>query len=422
MRIGRLCFFLILTGNFCQAQGAFPCINKVYKDNIKSFTLYVAPVPTSDPIMPLGSTACFRFSFDELGTDFHNYYYTVQLCNADWTLADLPSSEYLTGFQDQQLFNYKSSFNTLQPYVHYADSFPRPDFQMKKSGNYLLRIYADNDPSQVVATARFMLYDAKVEIQSTIHQPLDMNWNDSHQQLDCSVLFHGFSVSNPWDDVKLVMMQNFRWDGAVTLKPLFVKNEELDYHYNKENIFSGGKEYRSFDTRELRYKGFHVYDIREPDNALTEVTLYADQPKVYQKYTFETDINGKRVIDRAQSTDPELEADYCYVNFFLPVTSPFSGGRLYVYGQLSNWDTLADCRMKYDEKLRGYECWTLLKQGFYNYQYVFVDDQLKTADPSVVEGDSWETENDYDILVYYHAPGDRYDQLIGFKRTNSLRP
>ena len=163
-------------------------------------------------------------------------------------------------------------------------------------------------------------------------------------------------------------------------------------------------------------------EVAPPDNALTEVTLYADQPKVYQKYTFETDINGKRVIDRAQSTDPELEADYCYVNFFLPVTSPFSGGRLYVYGQLSNWDTLADCRMKYDEKLRGYECWTLLKQGFYNYQYVFVDDQLKTADPSVVEGDSWETENDYDILVYYHAPGDRYDQLIGFKRTNSLRP
>lgn len=412
---------LFLLPQFSFSQSLIQYTNKIYNGNIRTFQITVPPLYTSNPVIILGGQNYFRFSFDDLEGGNKNYYYTVELCNADWSHADVDPFEYIDGFSEQQIYDYKNSFNTDQVFTHYTDSFPRKDFNLKLSGNYLLKIYLDNDPTKIVITQRFLIYEPKLSITSRIHQPVDLNINETSHEVDCTVKTTGTTISNPWDDVKLTIMQNFRWDNTISLKPLFVKNDELDYNYQEENIFTAGKEFRMFDTRTLRYKGYHVFDLKESvPNGLPEVYLYADDPRTYQKYYFEKDLNGKFIIDKQETTsDANLEADYCYVNFTMPMSIPLTGGKMYVFGALSNWDTIPEMQMKYNDKIKAYECWAKLKQGYYNYQYIFVDDKLKTFDCETIEGNWWETEDDYQILVYYRPPGARYDQLIGFKQTNS---
>jgi hypothetical protein len=62
----------------------------------------------------------------------------------------------------------------------------------------------------------------------------------------------------------------------------------------------------------------------------------------------------------------------------------------------------------------------LLKQGFYNYQYVFVKDGKQAYSFEEVEGNSYETENLYSIYIYHRTQGKYYDRLVGYKQLSSL--
>lgn len=74
--------------------------------------------------------------------------------------------------------------------------------------------------------------------------------------------------------------------------------------------------------------------------------------------------------------------------------------------------------MTYNYVNKAYETVLYLKQGYYNYQYVLVEDDKK-PNAAFIEGSHYETENDYYILVYYQSYSDRYQQLIGYKKINS---
>jgi hypothetical protein len=75
--------------------------------------------------------------------------------------------------------------------------------------------------------------------------------------------------------------------------------------------------------------------------------------------------------------------------------------------------------MKYNSKTGAYELTLQLKQGYYNYLYAFVKKGSQVADFSTIEGNHYETENDYLILAYQKdARG--YDRLTGFRVFNTL--
>jgi hypothetical protein len=63
----------------------------------------------------------------------------------------------------------------------------------------------------------------------------------------------------------------------------------------------------------------------------------------------------------------------------------------------------------------AYELTLLLKQGYYNYQYVYVPQGATSADHTNIEGSFWQTENDYLLFVYYSDFSARYDRLVGFR-------
>ena len=77
--------------------------------------------------------------------------------------------------------------------------------------------------------------------------------------------------------------------------------------------------------------------------------------------------------------------------------------------------------MIYNEVSKQFTLQMPLKQGVYDYHYIWADEKGKLIDEHAFDGSFFETENNYQILIYYKAPGSRFDELIAFTELNSAR-
>jgi hypothetical protein len=292
----------------------------------------------------------------------------------------------------------------------------------KISGNYLLVVY-DDVPSQVVFTARFMVTEpSSLAVAGNLVASSAVSDRYSRQQLDLIIKLNGFQVLDPERELKIVVRQNGRWDNLLTFsKPMFNRATELDYRYNDSISFSGGNQFRNFDIRSLKYQTERIARI-DFDTAF-QVYLLADQPRSFKQYVNEEDINGRYVVkndDHAENS--AIEADYAWVHFFLPFPTLISDGTFHVTGDLTGWQLDESSRMYFNPEHHGYELSLLLKQGYYNYQYVFRKKGATAADESLIEGSHWETENEYHIFIYYRERGAQYDRLLSVTSLNFLKP
>ena len=396
-----------------------------YKKNIRTVQLHKDDWEFSAPVLKLGSAEKIKLSFDDLDADSKNYRFTIVHCDASWQPSDrLLQSEYISGFFDDNINDYQYSKNTIQHYVHYELLFPTENLKPTRSGNYLLKVFLDYDPSNLILTKRFMVMDERVNIVPDIHHATIINDYNYKQEVDFTIQTTGYQITNPYQDLKVVVMQNDRWDNAITkLKPLFVKDNELTYDYDQDNVFSGGNEFRNFDIKSLRWNSEFVKYNSSDTSGKDQVYLYPCKPRNYLQYLSDRDINGKFKITRQESSPAasETEAEYVHVHFTLAMKEPVGDGSIYVFGALSNWKYSNENKMHYNKVLSQYEATLYVKQGYYNYEYVYLKDDEKTGDESRVEGSHYETENDYAIYVYYKPLSSNYDQLIGIKRVNSIR-
>src|ERR1017187_7890844 len=240
---------------------------------------------------------------------------------------------------------------------------------------------------------------------------------DTKQEINFNINTNNLSIIDPFSEIKTVVKQNWRWDNEITtLKPTYVRNQSLIFDYQEGNLFDAGNEFRPFDIRDLRYKGIGVRSFSF--DSLYNVYLYPDEDRSYTAYSVITDQDGSFTITDASNGDASTTADYAMVHFKLSPTyiDDGNGGDIYIFGGLSNWQLEKRFKMEYNPRF-GYECNVLLKQGFYDYQYVRVKDGK--IDPSEFEGNHWETENSYTVFVYYHPPSVYGDMLIGILRLNT---
>ena len=395
----------------------------VYRANIRTVQLHERNWELAAPILALHSNDQLQLSFDDLSGDHRQFSYTFVHCNADWTPSDLMASEYLSGFHDGDIRNFAFSLNTYQKYTHYWMVFPQPNqLQFTKSGNYVLYVYENGDKTDLVLSRRFMVYDDRVNIAATFRQPIGGD-QDRKQQLDFTIQPGAYDLTNPQRDLTVVITQNNRWDNAVTnIKPTFVQGQQLVYSLDDASTFSAGNEFRYFDMRSLRFLTERVKDIYRDKDLQTHVVLHNDENRRTKPYLYYNDFNGQFVIrNRETFGNPETEADYVHVEFFLPYPLAEAGGNMYVMGKLTDWRMNKASQMTYDYNRLGYQARLYLKQGFYNYIYVLSSDAKKGGDETVTEGSHWDTENDYAVYVYHRRFGTYFDQLIGYKRLNSLR-
>ncbi len=396
-----------------------------YKKNIRTVQLQKEDWEFSAPVIKLGSAERLKLSFDDLNADTKNYRFTIVHCDANWVPSSrLLQSEYMNGFFDDNIVDYQFSRNTIQRYVHYELLFPTENLKPTKSGNYILKVFLDYDQNNVVLTKRFMVADEHVTIIPDIHHATIINDYNYKQEVDFTIQTEGYQITNPYQDLKVILMQNDRWDNAITkLKPLFVKDNELTYDYDQDNVFPGGNEFRNFDIKSLRWNSEYV-KYNSSDSAKNyHIYLFPGKSRNYLSYLSDRDINGKFKIVRQESSPAAsvIEAEYVYVHFTLSMKEAVEDGSIYVFGALTNWKYSNENKMRYNKALSQYEATLYLKQGYYNYEYVYLKDSEKTGDESFVEGTHYETENDYEIYVYYKPLSSNYDQLIGVKRVNSVR-
>jgi len=420
-------FIYFLSGNttFCrnilnEENDSLIQTNHIFQKTIKTVELFKDGWPLSYPIMDLNATNKLKLKFDELGDQVGDYYYTFIHCDADWNFSALNEADYLDGFPENQLNHFEYSFNTTVKYVHYELVFPNDDVRFLVSGNYILLVYRDYNRNEPVLTRRFMITENRLSVRGVLKRAATAKSFDTGQELEITVGYPGFPISDPYHELMLVVSKNGRWDNAIVFRnPNFVRNKEVVYSFDQKNIFPGGNEYRYFDIKSIRYQSQYVkfIDFKSP---FYYVGLYPSKPRFNKAYFYEQDMNGKFIIKIQEGKNSDTEADYVKVYFTLQNPFPITEGEIYIFGAISDWSCTPDNHLIYNYETKAYESSLTLKQGVYNYQYVVKRKNTGRIDPVFIEGSYYETENDYLIYVYYRAPGSRYDRLAGMQMLNSL--
>ena len=409
--------FLLLSisgkGSLRSQPSEAPLEEGIFLPNIKTVRFHIDGLELTYPIIDLNSNNRLLLSFDDLDADVKNYTYTLVHCNADWTPSNLAPNEYLDGFSEGTLDEYDYSFNTTTPYTHYWLLLPNEDVRFTKSGNYLLVVYEDDQERRIAFTRRFMVVEPRVRILPQMVRPARVDKQRTHQEIDFVVAHDGFDIRNPRTELQAVVLQNGRWDNAVTgVPPKFSRGNEQVFDYQDRIVFPAGNEFRYLDLRSLRRPSENIYQIDRTDRGY-QVMLLRDEKRFDKPHLEWEDLNGQYVVETLDEDDPELEADYAEVLFSLYSPSPYAERELYLFGALTDWQLRDDFHMVYNPAISSYVGKVLLKEGFYAYAYALSPVKGTTPDLGEIEGNWFETRNNYTILLYFKPFGSRYDRLIG---------
>ena len=417
----RLLLLMIL---FCGTLSAqLPDVT--YQPAIRSIKLYRSGDVYSYPVMSLGSADGLELHFDDLDGGFKNLYYTYQLCNADWSVSTLPGFDYIQGFQSTRISNYRNSSISLVPYTHYQASIPDRGSTLKRSGNYLLRVFRNNDTSDIFFTKRFLVIDNRVAVAAQIRQPFSSQLFLTDQRVEVSLNTTNARINSlSPQDLKVVVLQNNSWNTAALIdRPSIFRGDY--YEYNDDRLsFPSGREWRWLDLRSLRLLSDRLTRIVDTANR-TEVFVKPEAERRSLIYMYYKDLNGMYTIENTDGNNPMFQSDYTYTHFTYapPGGQPYGGKDLYVYGELTNWSLDNNSRMTWDPESRVYQGTLLLKQGYYNYLYVSADGNGRDKgiyNVGNTEGNFTNTENVYTVLVYYRGFGGRSDELLGYATVSSF--
>jgi hypothetical protein len=397
--------------------------NYVYEKDFKGIQLYQSASGFNMPVINLGSGEQLTLEFDQLKSEMDYYQYTLIHCNSNWQPSGIQRTQCLQGTGFEDLPNPTFSTGTLMQYTHYMLQFPGVQTQPKISGNYLLLIYRNYDEKDIVITRRFMVADLKGNVEMTIQQSMQIDLRATHQEIDFTFnLTQPYFVPNPYTDLKTVIMRNAEWGSVITdLPPQFITGSAFNYNYQVGNQIEGLNEHRLFDIRSYRMSTANVKQRFNVSNQ-KHIVLVSEQTRRFDRYFNWPDYNGRFFLYNKDIPIPgggSVESDYCFVHFSLKSSEELKGKKVYVYGELSDWRIQADYQLFYNTESMEYEAVIPLKQAYYNYRYVVVDEKTGLEDNQYFEGSHSETENNYSILVYHKNQTMGYDELIGYGLKNS---
>ncbi len=384
----------------------------VYEENIKTVMVHPPGTGVRDNLMPAVAPLSAQnliLEFDDIQESRNNYYVRFIHCNADWTKSMLLDLDFMTQYNEFNVTDYQFSNNTFLPFVHYRFGVPR----VKLPGNYLLMVYRDSDKSDIILTSRIMIYDNQVSLVPNSNLIGNSALNSNNQQINFTVDYGDMQVFNAMDNFKVTIRQNQRWDNArYNVKPSFIRDDigELEYRFfDQDKQWLAGNEFRWVDFRSLNSPGRNTQRI---DKSVKPYVLKVadDKSREGQAYSQYVDLDGNYAIENLDYMEPALSCQYIFVDFTLRA-DPLKDGDVYVVGKYNNFVRNEENKMKWNKATSTYETTIVLKQGWYDYTY-YVDSPTLPA--TYFEGSHYQTENFYDVFIYYKSLTPMADLLLGY--------
>ncbi len=418
--IRKLPFAVLTFFCSCSMLSQAQNVERVYKPNISTVQLFQYGNQQAMPIYTLNSGDQIELGFDDMEGSLKSYYYTYVLCDYNWKPVDINPFDYIKGFTQNRISTYRYSSIAYTRYTHYQAILPERNSYPIKSGNYLLKVFLDGDTSKLVFTKQMLVLDLKSAVAAAVVQPFTPQYFSTHQRIRFTATVSGLNTFSAAQQVKAVVLQNNRWDIAQRdIAPTFVRGNSLEYNSENVAVFAAGKEWRWLDLRSFRLQSDRV-DHANYNKSSTDIFLKTDIDRTPQRYVYFPDYNGMYNITTYESINPFWQGDYAtvYFKFASPNGEAYPGKNIYLAGGFTDYVLSDKWKMKFNEEKKIYEATAFLKQGYYNYTYISVDEK-NPADRIALEGNYWETENSYTVLIYYKSFTDRSDQLIGVSRINS---
>ena len=211
------------------------------------------------PVITLNGSEQLELVFDDLDADVKSYYYTYQLCNADWTPVQVSTFDYIRGFAQNPITEYRYSSVALIHYTHYHLSLPENNSRITLSGNYLLKVYMDNDTAKLAFTKRLLVVQNAVSITALILPPMNPQLTYAYQKLQFTVNSKALPISNPFQQIHVVVLQNSRWDNAIFMgNPSFYSGSNFVYNSDDIPVFPGGNQWRWLDLQSFRFQSDRI--------------------------------------------------------------------------------------------------------------------------------------------------------------------
>ena len=369
------------------------------------------------PIFQLGDA--FQLQFDDLYGNDASYFYEIVHCDYNWNPSDIQKRDYLQGFDNQRIQECSSSFNCLQIYTHYRLPFPNSTTQLKISGNYMLKIL--NEDKEVVFSRKFIVYENLATVPIQIKRARTVTNLDSKHNLEFTIKSNVINFQNPLKNIKTVLLQNGKFNNAISnIKPQFTIGNDLVYKYDTPTQFWAGNEFLYFDNKEIRVASNTISRVDNQKDIYSSY-LFTNEARANSNYYNNQDVNGNFVIRRLFAENSDVEADYAWVYFSL--SAPLfrsSDGAIYVTGMFNNYALTAENKMEYNPEKAIYEKAILIKQGFTNFEYLAVKPNGSIDSENAIDGNYFQTENEYTVLVYYKEDTDRFTRIIGKGSASSL--
>lgn len=412
----KLKIFLIIICAAWIANAAAQPAEEYFANNIKTIEFRKIGAEMGLPICTLGES--LTLSFDVINDNYQRLAYSIQHCNANFEPDEIDFYEFADGFNNREINNYRNSFNTHSTFTHYIIDIPNDDVQLKISGNYIVTIFDESNPDEIILQKKFMIAEPEtlLKIDAQVERPFLSEYSITNQQVKVNIDNSRQRMSNPAGFLKAYVMQNGDINHRHQLEYNFTDAYNIRFHKNEGgNIFDGGNEYLYFDAKDVNFKALGIDKI-EYLNGLYHYTLTTHYPTDVS-YSFKEDLNGQYYIKNDRGFDRDLESDYIEVKFSIKY-HPLPDGEMYVFGALTNYSFSEANKMTYNSAENLYQCTMLLKQGLYNYTFV-----IKHSDGTLEypDGSWYNTENNYLITIYNTDYTLRGDRLVWYGFVNTVK-
>jgi hypothetical protein len=405
---------LSVSAQFANADG-------IFNSNIGVADIHPLGEPMLQAIIELNSNQRLEIRFDDLDFDTKDYAYRIRHCNWDWETSDLNFMQYMDGFETFDILEFDFSANTTRPYTKYAFTFPNEFMKPRLAGNYIVEIFLRSDEETVIIRRRFMVLDAMIQLNARVRNASMSASRLTHQELFFTLNTQFFQIQDLYQDLRIVIQQNRRWDNAIYgLPPRFVEQGRVHYdHPTGEMTFAGGNQYRFLDIKSLIavIDPIIKYEIIEQ---IYHARLRPNRPRFRSNYSDIPDINGRFQYHNQENFNQSVDPDYVTVHFLLDNGSVFPDGDVYLIGGFSHGQLQERFRMIPEPVSGIYFLAVPMKQGYYNYMFAFKPRGNNASDVSMIEGSFAQAENEYSILVYLRQSGDLAHRLVAYTEINSF--